>query len=274
MREGFYISAFIHVVVVAIAMTGLPFLETAREVMPEVIPVEFIDIAELSSAPEREKPARSEPEPEVPKPKPKPQRQIEPPRAIENSVPLPDNIAKPRAKPAPPKKRQTASLAPRAKPRPPKRFDSGRISALLDKRQETRQAEIQDRKQPDKNATSDLKIKSRFAALDQQRLTASLSDAMRAQIERCWIIPAGARDARDLTITIRVSLNPDGSLARPPEIVDAKRMFQKGQEFYRVAAEGARRAVQKCAPLDLPVEHYEIWRVSELTFDPSKMLGG
>ena len=73
---------------------------------------------------------------------------------------------------------------------------------------------------------------------------------------------------------IRIYLLPDGNLARPPEIVDQMRMNLPGQGYFRVAAESARRAVQRCAPLKLPVESYDIWRDTELTFDPKEMLEG
>ena len=41
-------------------------------------------------------------------------------------------------------------------------------------------------------------------------LTASEIDIVRQQLSRCWNIPAGARDARDLVVTIRGSIAPDG----------------------------------------------------------------
>ncbi len=269
MRAGYIGSAILHVVALALAIVGVPWDGSDSVDSIDIIPVELIDLEELSSAPEPEQlQAALEPE----RAEPVTPRRIEAPRQAD-SVPPPTAVAAPRTKPSPPRKRLTARLVPRSKPTPPKRYDRQRIAALLDKRQAEAEPRS-DQAKPKTAVTDKSDIRLRLANLDRRRLTASLRDAMRVQIERCWIIPAGARNAADLTIKIRVFLNPDGSLARPPEIVDKKRMFADGQEFYRVAAEGARRAVQKCAPLDLPVEHYEIWRVSELIFDPGKMVGG
>ena len=96
-----------------------------------------------------------------------------------------------------------------------------------------------------------------------------LIDAFRSKIEGCWSIPAGARDAINLVVTLRIFLNPDGSLARAPEVTDKERIGTRGQEFFRIAAESAIRAVHKCAPYEmLPAEKYETWRDIKLTFDP------
>jgi hypothetical protein len=106
-------------------------------------------------------------------------------------------------------------------------------------------------------------------------MTMSEIDAIRYQIQRCWSVPAGARDAGDLVVRLRVFLNPDGSLSRAPEIVESARAPSVGEEYYRAAAESARRAVQVCSPLkNLPPAKYEKWRELTLTFNPKDMLGG
>ena len=116
------------------------------------------------------------------------------------------------------------------------------------------------------------KITSRTAQpLDGQPLTLSEVDALRAKIERSCIVQAGARYAEDLDVTIRVYLNPDGSLRREPQIVDEDRLA--ADPFFRAAAESAIRAVLKCEPFKMPVAKYHRWREIELTFDPRKMLG-
>ena len=97
-------------------------------------------------------------------------------------------------------------------------------------------------------------------------------DAIRHQIERNWTPPAGARDAFDLVIRVRIGLNPDGSLRGAPEIVDTARMKDP---FYRAAADSALRAVYKSEPLqNLPKSKYNAWRDITLTFNPRELLGG
>lgn len=269
MRAGVFISALLHVALITLAVSGLPFSagDTDNENDIVIIPVDVVRAEDITAAP-RIKP------PPAPRKKPPQRRVAELPDALE-SVPTLEKAVRPRARPKVPQRRRTARLAPRVKPRPPSRYDAGKIAALLDKRE----AEKKKNPPPVETARKDSKIVDLdagavVATVNRRRLTASLRDAMRSQIERCWIVPAGARDAGKLTIRIRIFLNRDGSLARPPEIMDRSRMNKAGQEFWRAAAEGARRAVQKCAPLDLPREHFDIWRVTELTFEPGKMLGG
>jgi hypothetical protein len=106
-------------------------------------------------------------------------------------------------------------------------------------------------------------------------MTMSEIDAIRYQIQQCWSIPAGARDAENLVVRIKVYLNTDGSLSKAPEIVGSSGGGGTSDPFYRTAAESARRAVLKCAPLkNLPVDKYARWREITLTFNPREMLGG
>ena len=46
----------------------------------------------------------------------------------------------------------------------------------------------------------------------RSQLTASEIDMVRQQLSRCWNVPAGARDAKDLVVEIRGSIGPDGSV--------------------------------------------------------------
>ena len=103
----------------------------------------------------------------------------------------------------------------------------------------------------------------------------SEKDFIRKQVEDKWQFDIGARDASNLIVRIRFSLNPDGSLRTQPEIVDQARMFMPGQDSYRSAAESARRAVLKAAPFQLPPGDREKWAQEIiLNFDPRQMLGG
>ncbi|MDR3516265.1 MAG: hypothetical protein P4M00_10630 [Azospirillaceae bacterium] len=100
------------------------------------------------------------------------------------------------------------------------------------------------------------------------RLTMSEEDAVRHQIEGCWNIPTGAPAGKGSgSVTIRLALNPDGTILRA-SIVDTARMAT--DSFYRAAAESALRAVlnPKCSPLHLPPEKYDTWKDMTLSFDP------
>ena len=76
---------------------------------------------------------------------------------------------------------------------------------------------------------------------------------MSKQIESCWNIPAGAKDAKELVIDIHVTLNQDGSV-REARIVDQSRL--QSDTFFRAAAESAYRAIFLCQPFKLPPDKY------------------
>jgi outer membrane biosynthesis protein TonB len=101
------------------------------------------------------------------------------------------------------------------------------------------------------------------------KMTMSEIDAVRRQIERCWNVPAGAKDAKNLVVDIHVAMNPDGTV-REATVVDQARMQSDGS--FRRAAESARRAIYLCQPLKLPPEKYLLWQDMTLSFNPSQIL--
>ncbi len=47
-----------------------------------------------------------------------------------------------------------------------------------------------------------------------------------------------------------------------------------GQDFYKVLAESALRAIRLCQPLRVPTTGYDRWKDLQLNFDLNKMLKG
>ena len=223
------------------------------------------------------------PEPEPPLPEPEPIKVPPPEPETKVALVVPEPVPKPQPKPKPPPKPvvKVAKVVPKPTPKPkarakPKRedFSADQIAALLDKKLKKKPRE---QKPPKERQRVAIRIPPQSAPskLAIRPLTMSEKDAIRFQIQQCWSVPAGARDAEDLSVRIRLFLNPDGSLRGPPEIVERARMNEDGQAFFRGAAESARRAVLRCSPLkNLPVAKYNSWREIELTFDPSEMLRG
>ncbi len=289
---------------VVAAIFGLPNLMTPPPVMEQPILVELVTVAERTVTqkppePESEKPpppapelkpaAKPIPPPPVAKaPRPEPVKKVEtpPPPAKPKEVTVPPPEPKPAEKPMekpkapvklasvePPKAFRTLPR-PRAKPKRPRRqFSADRIAALLDKDQEKKQTAPRAQASKTKAAKAPpAKPRAAPPRARSQPMTMSEIDAIRYQIEKCWSIPAGARDAENLVVQIKIFLNVDGSLSKAPEIVGGNR---SGDPFYRTAAESARRAVLKCQPLtNLPAEKYSNWREITLTFNPREMLGG
>ena len=103
------------------------------------------------------------------------------------------------------------------------------------------------------------------------KLTLNQEDALRAQIFGCWSIPLGLPFQGDLRVRIELKMRPDGTVLNS-EILDRDRMNIPGQEYYKVLAESALRAIRICQPFQLPLATYEKWKVLNLVFDPYEML--
>lgn len=109
--------------------------------------------------------------------------------------------------------------------------------------------------------------KSAPAATLGDKLSISEEDAVRRQIESCWNVPTGAKNAHAIVVEIRISTNPDGSV-REARIVEQSRL---SDPFFRAMAESAQRAVLTASPLKLPPHKYAQWRVFTMNFNPRDM---
>ena len=130
-------------------------------------------------------------------------------------------------------------------------------------------------KNPEKKETFEQQmaqaLMSRTARHDPLRsLAISEIDLVRQQIRECWSLPAGAKEAENLSIEIKMAMNPDGTV-RQARILDQNRL--QSDPFFRAAAESALRAVLNphCNPLKLPPEKYQQWQNMILIFDPRDM---
>lgn len=304
--RGIALSAALHVVLGGLLIVGLPrlFDPPPPEEMP--VTVQLVTIAPETRAthpnpnpprpdakpevPEIEAPvAKPEPKPELPKPAPVPPSSSAAPPSLEAEKPPEPKPApplppkQPEANPEPPKPvEKVEAPKPKEKPEPPrqmakneakpeeKKYDPGQFAALL-----KNLAPQQTVPSPDaplqKPHVASAKASSQPKAPLGSQLTASELDLIRQQIARCWNVPAGARDARDLVVEIRVVVDPDGTVQRAT-IVDQARL--NGDPFFRAAAESARRAFFNplCRPLHLPAEKYAIWKDLVVDFSPKDIL--
>ena len=87
--------------------------------------------------------------------------------------------------------------------------------------------------------------------------------AVKKQAKRCWKIPAGWSEPRQVSVTIRFELNRDGTLKGSPSVVAFP-----ASEMGKTAALNAIRAVAECAPFKLPPEKYDEWNDIQLRFEP------
>ncbi|MEX1107788.1 MAG: hypothetical protein WEC00_02645 [Dongiaceae bacterium] len=292
-RSSIVFSTVLHVAFFVLAYVGLPdWWDTV--VLETPIPIEVVNIADVTNPPKSEAPAPDpapvEPEDEVveeppppaapepppveeviaPEPEPIPEPVVEPepipePEAEPEPEPEPEAEEEPKPQLAelPPQKPEQPEIAPEPEPEPEPEDDA--FENLL--------RNLEDEQPVETAATEPIEVPSQPQAtqsLSDQPLSISEIDALRRQIERCWNVPAGAVEAESLLVEIRVWLNPDGSIVRA-EILDTARMGRDG--YYRAAAESAYRAIFLCEPYSLPVERYDAWKMILMRFDPRNVLG-
>ncbi|MDA0260735.1 MAG: cell envelope integrity protein TolA [Proteobacteria bacterium] len=239
---------------------------------PPPLPKET-EIAALPPEPLPPKPKKLEPEPkEVAPPKPEAKPVLEPPKPAQK----PPAAAQSNAKTEKSAARRPAPR-PLTRPQTKAKFDPTRISALLDKTPK-KEPPPPPQKDEKKRTVDDIKIKERSQPQSLASApTISEIDFIRRQLLNCWYLPGGAKDLQKMRVTIRVELSRDGTLARPPTVVDRIGRQETDEAFFRTFEESALRAVRTCtdpkSPLQLPPGDANKWRDLEFTFDPRDMLG-
>ena len=290
MRDALVYSVLSHAVIMVIGYFGLPYIQREAVLTDTPIMVEIVNVSELTNAPppkpEKKPPPKAEKKPPPPPKKPSqtaapppPPRAKDPEVAALPAEPKPKAKPKPKpkpeAKPKPKPIRKLAKAKPRRKPKPPDAFTSVlRTVEKLKNRPPPKENKKEDKK-PEKKETFEQQmaqaLMSRTARHDPLRsLAISEIDLVRQQIRECWSLPAGAKEAENLSIEIKMAMNPDGTV-RQARILDQNRL--QSDPFFRAAAESALRAVLNphCNPLKLPPEKYQQWQNMILIFDPRDM---
>jgi hypothetical protein len=82
----------------------------------------------------------------------------------------------------------------------------------------------------------------------------------------CWKPAPQPADADLYVAQVRLAFNPDGSLAKPPKLVNPP-----SDPAMRPQAKSVMQAVQTCNPLPVPAQYrpfYEQWRAKTIHFNP------
>lgn len=252
-----------------------PMAEAAPDIAPE--------LGEPQPAPVVEPAPQPAPAPVPPPPQPKPQPQPAPARpAPPKPQPKPQPAPQPAPKPAP--KPAPAKPAP-AKPTPAKPAPAKPAAAkpAPAKAQPAKPADESPRRRPDApsggsrigsdflkgipGATKPGTAKTPPAATIGPDVKASLVGAISREIKPHWAAPQGV-DTDKLVTILAWDLNPDGSLAGRPRVVDQQGITPANEAQAKRHAEQAIRAVQLAAPFDLPENYYAGWkRISAFRFD-------
>ncbi len=291
MQRAMVISMLLHFAVAALVYVGVPHLFEDLPIQEAVTTATFVPIAEARNLPEV-LPVAEAPEPEPSEALPPQVKDTPPPPPPVLEVaepeppppPLPDPKPEPEvAEPAPAPARAPIEVTtlpaeiqrPRPKPMPPARLDFESALQSLEKMEP-----VPRMPEPETETTSAAAdpIDQFLAEADTPHrldtpLSQTLVDTIRSQIQRNWLVPAGARDVHEMRVTLRLQLRRDGTVERV-EVDERDRMRMQSDPFYRTMAESAVRAVRKAEQFQyLPPKKYQQWRDIKLTFDIREMFG-
>jgi outer membrane biosynthesis protein TonB len=272
-KRSVYIAAGLHVAIFVLATVSLPWLKRDFDI-PQPVSVELVDVSKITQtdkiAPVPKPPEKKEEKPEPPKPPPSAHNDsseaVTPVKAEkteedkkEEKKELVDKNALPDKKKKDDKKKKETTE------KEPKKDFASVLRNLDDHKEKT-----PDKTKPDLNPDEKAKPATGQNAPLGTKLTMSEEDALRRQLESCWNVPVGAKDAENLSVDIFMVINPDRTL-RSARIVDTSRY--NSDTFYRAAADSALRAVMnpKCSPFEVPPDKYDTWKETTVTFNPSEM---
>lgn len=110
-------------------------------------------------------------------------------------------------------------------------------------------------------------------ATDKLNVADDVIAAFRKHLKTCSILPAGV--GAGAKVTLRIQLNPDGTLTRSPENPHAVGLVVGLSEGSGPLFTAAIAAVRKCQPYKmLPPDQYEEWKTFDLTFTRANFGGG
>ena len=117
------------------------------------------------------------------------------------------------------------------------------------------------------NAPKPAETRDRRGAGERNANTARIEAILYSKIVPCWDNVVDLPFPDQLNVRLSVKLNRDGSLANV-EFVDPARP-PIGNSPMRTAMERAKRAVQKCAPYNLPDDDYDLWSEGAVNLGPA-----
>ncbi len=269
-------STGFHVAVIAAAMISLPWLKKDFDIPPPII-IEFVDVGPITQTtkqapvstpkPPKEEPKKEEPPPPAPK------------NTAQDATPPAPKKNTPEPKKEEPKKETRPKVDPNALPdkkKPPKKEEKPDkaaepdrdFSSVLKNLADPKKTPAPPAQQPDMGLESK-PVEGHNAPLGQ-KMTMREEDALRRQLERCWNVPYGAKDADNTSVEIFMVINPDRTL-RDARVVDSGRYNR--DTFFRAMADSALRAVRNplCSPFELPADKYDVWKTTTVNFNPSQM---
>ncbi len=112
--------------------------------------------------------------------------------------------------------------------------------------------------------------KSRSESTQPAPITSSELASLQRQIGGCWTLPAGIDGIDTMVVKLRIQVRPDRTVQRVT-VVDSG---SESDPRYEVVADSARRAVERCSPLNLPSGKEALWSDMILNFRPADAING
>lgn len=244
-----------------------PKVQKVEKKIDKPTPKPAKEIKQAAREPQAQPEAKPEPKPEPPKP-----AETQPdPKPLEELIKQTQDVS-PDPKPEDQQQQARAVPKPRVKPSPPKKVEKQKkqdefklddIAALLNKTDEEKAAPS------DQTETGTPLVGNQNLTGNDEQVTATALDWLRQRVGQCWSIPAGARDAGKLVVTLRFQLDIDGRIVGQPYVERTT-----SHPAAAAAASSAMAALIQCQPYDrMPKETHHLWADIRMNFDPSVMVG-
>lgn len=270
-RQSFLISGGLHLVCILVLLIGLPSFR--KEMVPtRVIAVSMVPIDSITQSPQRvqkkvpplstyKKPTYKLGKPLVQKKAP-----VAKPAPVEKKIetaPVKAIPLKP-SKPVPEKaskvlKSETPSTTPNIEKPPVVKKNQDPFESVLQSVQQFETEPNPQQKITDERAFD--------ADLISSKISISELDALRQQLQQCWLVPPSVMAEKDIIVEAAVDLDVRGM------VTEIKILNQKdAQKFrsFREAVQSVRQALRapECSPLKLPADKYHHWKKCVLRFSP------
>lgn len=281
MKIALIASALFHIGMVVLGTVGLPYISNPPILPPQPIAVEIVDVSEMTTTNKKPNPIREKP---AKKPEPaKTEKSVVAPPKVETKEPPKikpldevkekKDTVKPKPKVPPPPAEKLEEAKPPEKPEETKEEATEQEDQFLSVLKNLQEGDVATESEnvAEMPAPEEMSPLAKFS----ERLSASEVDAiviaLNRQFANCWNLMAGARNAEDITVSIKLVVNPNRTV-QSARIADQFRYNQ--DSFYRAAADTALRAIRhpNCETLDLPPDKYDLWKNLTFNFNPSAQL--
>jgi len=293
MIRGLPASVMLHAAVIGAGYIAWPYVATSvTEDESVVVPVELVDVGEMTNVAPVLEPQEPEEEEVEPEPEPEPEEDEElPVEDIPDERDIPVDAVETAREAAPPEEEDDilpnfeaeADEEEEAPPEEPKeerpatpnpKRDSSALDNLLNSAESTFQSERETRREtqaprretPPREETA-APQEQRAGAGERTANTVRIEQLLYNQIYPCWDGVGDQPEPERLNISMRARLDAEGNvldldLVRPSRAPIGDRPMQ-------LAIERAQRAVQKCQPYRLPRDDYDLWKEANINLGPA-----